>query len=115
MEVVRDSFFSFADWLFGLIRNMLASLWSDSTYRAGFFACFITLLVVGVLQQIIGWAWALIQTFFGHTAAPSAPGVGPTPAGITGGCVQGAGILIVAGLVLAALLYALFSGIGATP
>jgi len=115
MEVVRDSFFSFADWLGGLIVDMFVSLWNDRSYRAGFFACFIAIVVIGGLQQIIGWAWALIQAFFGHTAAPPAPGVGPAPVGIVGGCVQGVGVLIMVGLGLAFLVFALFSGVGSAP
>jgi len=115
MEVVRDSLYSLAAWLFSMIREMVVSLWNDPSYRSGFAACFLTIVVVGVLQQIIGWAWALIQAFFGHTAAPPAPGMGPTPVGLTGGCVQGAVVLSILTLALVALVFALFTGGGSTP
>jgi hypothetical protein len=115
MEVVRDTFISIVDWFFGLIGDMLASLWSDPSYRAGFFACLVTLVVGGVLQRIIGRAIARVQIFFRPTPAPPRPGVGATPVSITGGCAEGAVVLVVAGIVAAALLYALVSSIGAAP
>lgn len=115
MEVVRDGFSSLAAWLSSLMNEMIVNLWNDPSYRSGFAACFITIVVVGTLQQIIGWAWALIQTFFDHMAAPPAPGVGPTPVGLAGGCAQGVVVLIVVGLVLATLVVALLAGTGSAP
>lgn len=109
MEVPWDALDSIIRELWGLVVSMIQRLVGDSSYRAGFFACFITIVVVGGLSRLIAWAWALVQAFFHHTHAPPAPGQGPTPAGITSGCAEGAVVLALLALVALFVLSRLVS------
>lgn len=104
-----DALQTLADVLWEAIQWVITSLFNDASYRAGFLTAIVTLLILGQLSQLVAWAWNLILTFFHHTPAPPAPGQGPTPAGVTGGCAWGSIILVFLTLLAAGLLYQLFT------
>lgn len=101
METIGEVLGSVADWFLDAFGTMLERLASDPSYRAGFGAGFLIIIVLAVCSSAISWAWGRVQKFFSSTKAPPAPGAGPTPAGLTGGCVLGALVLFL--LVLVAL------------
>lgn len=104
METSWDGLDAIIKTIGSAVISMFQRLFSDPNYRDGFVACFLTIFVVGGLSRLISWAWGLVQKFFSATKAPPAPGAGPTPAGLMGGCVQGAFILLLFAVVVVFLL-----------
>lgn len=101
MEPIWELLNSAARWFWSAVGRMGDRLIGEPSYREGFGACLLTIVVLGAFSSAISWAWALVQKFFSATKAPPAPGAGPTPVGITAGCVQG--VIVLALLTLFAL------------
>lgn len=104
VDAIWELLSSGARWFWDAVGTMIDRLVSEPSYRDGFGACFVTIVILGALSSAISWAWALVHKFFSATKAPPAPGAGPTPAGITGGCVQGIIVLSLLALLAAYML-----------
>jgi hypothetical protein len=86
---------------------MFQSLVNDPSYRDGFFAGIITLLVLGGLSSLISYAGARVNKFFGASKGPPSPSAGPSPYSTTKGCMWGAFILFLMSVLGLALLSSL--------
>ncbi len=104
METIGEQLGSVGDWFWNAVGTMIERLISEPSYRAGFFACLVAIIILGFLSSAISYALGRIQKFFSATKGPPAPSAGPTPVGITEGCAQGAVVLFVLALFLLYLL-----------
>lgn len=87
-----------------LVASRLERLVEEPGYGAGFLDGILALVVLVLVGGALNYAWARVLKFFSSTKAPPAPAVGPAPAELTGGCAQGAVLLIVLVAVIAFLL-----------
>lgn len=104
METIWELLKPIAGGIWRYFSTVFERLVTEPGYRAGFGDCFVVIVVFGMLSSALSWALAKIQKFFSATKAPPAPGAGPTPAGLMGGCVQGAVILLLFAVVAVFLL-----------
>ncbi len=109
METVQELLNSAGDWFWNAVGTMGERFFNESSYRAGFVACLVTITVGGVVVRIFIYAWDLVLSFFRATKAPPKPTDGPTPVGLGEGCLEGIIILIVGAVVGLFLLWKLLS------
>jgi hypothetical protein len=104
MDTIWELLKPIAGGIWRYFSTVFERLITEPGYRAGFGDCFVVIGVCVVFSSAFSWAWAKIQKFFSATKAPPAPGAGPTPVGLMGGCVQGAIVLLLFAVVAVFLL-----------
>ena len=99
METIGALLKSVVDWFWNAVGTMMHRLASEPRLSR-------RLLCVFRSPAFFGWAFQPHQLglgaypqVFSATKAPPAPGAGPSPSGLTGGCVLGALVLLLLAII----------------
>ena len=104
MEILREVFSELGHLVFGSLGYLLDRLFADASYRQGFGACILFLLVLTVLTGIVLYSWRRVIAYFTATAPPPPPVV-PPPAETGMGCLGGVLVLLALGVIVVGMLW----------